>query len=430
MPTLTMPQLGESVTEGTILQWLKEPGDQVGLDEPIVEVETEKVTVEIPSPFAGTLSAVLVAAGETVDVGTALAEIGESGAASTAAENAAASKPPDAIPTPTPTAAPAAATPPATPSADRADRNARRFSPAVMRLADEHGIDPSTLTGSGAGGRVTRKDVLAFVAGEPPAAARDAAPTPETTPAPAAPAAAAASSGAAQFDEVVTFSPIRRRIAANMVKSKQTAPHAWLVMEADVTEMVRLRARARDEFRRREGADLTYLSFVARAVCQALHAFPIVNATWSGEELIQRHAVNLGVAVDAEEGLIVPVVRDADHLTVGALATSIADVAARARTRKLKLDEVQGGTFTIDNTGVFGTVMSAPIINYPQVAILTTEAVIKRPIVLDNDAIAVRSMMNICLSFDHRAMDGSTAAGFAVHVRDALAAVGPDTSLY
>ena len=426
MPTLTMPQLGESVTEGTILQWLKEPGDRVGLDEPIVEVETEKVTVEIPSPFAGTLSAVLVAAGETVDVGTALAEIGEGGAAPAAAESATASQPPDAIPAPPPAAAPAAATA----SADRADRNTRRYSPAVMRLADEHGIDPSTVTGSGAGGRVTRKDVLAFVAGEPPAAARVAAPTPETTPTPTAPSPAAATTGAAQFDEVVTFSPIRRRIAANMVKSKQTAPHAWLVMEADVTEMVRLRARARDEFRRREGSDLTYLSVVARAVCQALHAFPIVNATWSGEELVQRHAVNLGVAVDAEEGLIVPVVRDADHLTVGALATSIADVAARARSRKLKLDEVQGGTFTIDNTGVFGTVMSAPIINYPQVAILTTEAVIKRPIVLENDAIAVRSMMNICLSFDHRAMDGSTAAGFAAHVRDALAAVGPDTSLY
>ena len=241
-------------------------------------------------------------------------------------------------------------------------------------------------------------------------------------------APSAFSGTATEFDKVVEFSPIRRRIAANMVQSKRTAPHAWLVMEADVTEMVRLTGPARrTNFRRREGADLTYLAFVSRAVCQALHAFPMVNATWSGEELIQRHAVNLGVAVDAEEGLIVPIVRDADHLTVAALATSIADVAARARTRKLKLDEVQGGTFTIDNTGVFGTVMSAPIINYPQVAILTTEAVIKRPIVVDNDAIAVRSMMNICLSFDHRAMDGSTAAGFAAHVRDALAAVGPDT---
>ncbi len=424
MPILTMPQLGESVTEGTILQWLKEPGDQVGLDEPIVEVETEKVTVEIPSPFAGTLAAVLVAAGETVDVGTALAEIGESGAApvpAAAAESAPANGSSDATAAPARSAAPAAATPAAGP----ADQAKRRYSPAVMRLADEHGIDPSTLTGTGAGGRVTRKDVQAAVAGEKPAIPGSTPPTSATPPTPAV-----TTGTAAAFDEVVTFSPIRRRIAANMVQSKRTAPHAWLVMETDVTEMVRLRARAREDFRRREGADLTYLAFVARAVCQALHAFPIVNATWSGEELIQRHAVNLGVAVDAEEGLIVPVVRDADHLTVGALATSIADVAARARSRKLKLDEVQGGTFTIDNTGVFGTVMSAPIINYPQVAILTTEAVMKRPIVLDNDAIAVRSMMNICLSFDHRAMDGSTAAGFAAHVRDGLAAVGPDTSLY
>jgi 2-oxoisovalerate dehydrogenase E2 component (dihydrolipoyl transacylase) len=293
-----------------------------------------------------------------------------------------------------------------------------------MRLADEHGIDPSTLTGSGAGGRVTRKDVLAVVAGERSAAPRATEP-PTAAPAPPAPGTAAA-----EFDAAVEFSPIRRRIAANMVQSKRTAPHAWLVMEADVTEMVRLRARAKDDFQRQEGADLTYLAFVARAVCQALHAFPIVNATWSGDELILRHAVNLGVAVDADEGLIVPVVRDADHLTVGALATSIADVAARARGRKLKLDEVQGGTFTVDNTGVFGTVASAPIINYPQVAILTTEAVIKRPVVLENDAIAVRSMMNLCLSFDHRAMDGSTAARFTAQVRDALEAVGPDTSIY
>ncbi len=201
-------------------------------------------------------------------------------------------------------------------------------------------------------------------------------------------------------------------------------------MEADVTDLVRLRARAKDAFQRQEGAELTYLAFVARAVCRALHAYPIVNATWSGEQLVQRHAVNLGIAVDADDGLIVPVIPDADHRTVAALATSIADVAARARARKLRLEEVQGGTFTVDNTGIFGTVASAPIINYPQVAILTTEAVIKRPIVLENDAIAVRSMMNLCLSFDHRAMDGSTAAQFTAHVRDALQAMGAETPIF
>jgi len=416
MPTLTMPQLGESVTEGTILQWLKQPGERVALDEPIVEVETEKVTVEIPSPYAGTLLTLLVGAGETVDVGTALAEIGAAGEEPTKSEENAAPKE-DRAPAPVTASRP-------TPSTESLGRGKRRFSPAVMRLADEHGIDPSTLTGSGAGGRVTRRDVMAAVSDDRPFAPSAVAPP---TPVPTSPAPVGV---AAELDAVVEFSPIRRRIAANMVQSKRTAPHAWLMMEADVTEMVRLRARAKDDFRRQEGADLTYLAFVARAVCQALHAYPIVNATWSGEELIQRHAVNLGVAVDAEEGLIGPVVRDADHLTVGALATSIADVAARARGRKLKLDEVQGGTFTVDNTGVFGTLASAPIINYPQVAILTTEAVIKRPVVLEQDAIAVRSMMNLCLSFDHRAMDGSTAARFTAHVRDALEAVGPDTSIY
>ena len=408
MATLTMPQLGESVTEGTIIKWLKQPGDAVALDEPLVEVETEKVDVEIPSPYAGTLGAVLVPEGETVPVGTPLAEI--DGAAPPVRPDL--SFPPGKEPAAGPSATAGSGriegrTPP-TPT-----RPGRRFSPAVARLAAEHGIDPATLTGSGAAGRVTRKDVLAAVQ-QLPARPEPSRRVEETT---------------VEADTVVAFTPTRRRIAQHMLESVRSAPHAWLLMEADVTELVRLRRRHKDDFRRRQGADLSYLAFAAQAAAQALRDFPILNATWAGDDLVQRGAVNLGVAVDTEAGLLVPVIKHADRLNVAALAVAIADLAERARHKRLRLDDVQGGTFTIDNTGSFGAVASAPIINSPQVAILTTEAIVKRPRVLEHDAIAVRSMMNLCLSFDHRALDGATAAAFVARVRDVLEAVGPDTPI-
>ncbi len=453
MATLTMPQLGESVTEGTILQWLKQPGDAVALDEPLVEIETEKVTVEIPSPFAGVVEALLVAEGETVEVGTPLAEITSAGAVAVPSKGAPSAPGPSkvapsaaaAVPTRAPAAAPAAAPAVAAVAAGVAEERApvaeavsgdgagtyakRRYSPAVARLAAERGIDPGALSGTGRGGRVTRKDVIAAVASPAAAPAAVAATAAVGTPVTASPADVPGTALGAE-DSVIELTPIRRRIAQNMVRSKFTAPHAWLVMETDVTEMVRLRSKLREEFRASEGADLTYMAFAAKAICRALHAYPSVNASWDGEQLIQRHQVNLGVAVDTEDGLIVPVIHDADRMNVAALAVAIADVAARARRRRLTLNEVQGGTFTLDNTGIFGTVASAPIINYPQVAILTTEAVVKRPVVVQGDAIAVRSMMNICLSFDHRAMDGSTAAGFTAHVRDGLQSFDAESSVY
>ena len=373
MATLTMPQLGESVTEGTILRWLVAPGATVALDQPLVEVETEKVTVEIPSPFEGTLSAVLVDAGETVPVGTPLAEFQAPG---------------ETAPSPAvPVDAPAAG-----------DGPKRRHSPAVTRLAAEHGIDLRGLTGSGAGGRVTRQDVLAAVA------AREDAPPAETQ----------------HGDTVVSLSPTRRRIAEHMLESVRSAPHAWLLVECDASALVERRAADREAFRARAGVDLSYLPYIAHAVCRALAESPDLNATWSDGALVRRGAVNLGIAVDAPQGLIVPSVKDAGRLTVGELARAIADLTDRARDRKLSLDDVRDGSFTLDNTGVFGTTATAPIINTPQVAILTTEAIIRRPVAGPDDGVVVRPMMNLCLSFDHRAMDGSTAARFTTRVRDLL----------
>ena len=379
MATLTMPQLGESVTEGTVLRWLVAPGATVALDDPIVEIETEKVTVEIPSPFEGTLAAVLVPEGETVPVGTPLAEFRAQG---------------EPVTPPTPAAAPG-------------DAPKRRHSPAVTRLAAEHGIDPGGITGSGAGGRVTRQDVLAAVA-----ARQEAAPPPPTD----------------DGDTVVTLSPTRRRIAQHMLESVRDAPHAWLLVECDASALVARRAADRAAFQDREGFDLSYLPYIAHAVCRALGDYPDLNATWSGDALVQHGRVNLGIAVDAPQGLVVPSVKDAGRLSVGELARAIADLAERARSRALTLDDVRGGSFTLDNTGVFGTTATAPIINTPQVAILTTEAIIKRPVAGDDDVIAVRPMMNLCLSFDHRAMDGSTAARFTTRVRDLLQSLGDDAA--
>ena len=443
MAILTMPQLGESVTEGTILRWLVAPGGAIALDDPIVEVETEKVTVEIPSPFAGTLTSVLVPEGETVPVGASLAEIDAIGqpalgaqAAPTAAPAVAPTREPAPAPVAAPSAPPPAPAPGATPSADqrppdKPPPDKRRYSPAVTRLATEHGIDLASLSGSGARSRVTRKDVLAAVssrAAQPtpaPGAAQAAGPVPSAPPRPP---------DTATNDHVVVLSPTRRRIAQHMLESKRNAPHAWILVECDASALVARRAADRDAFKTREGLDLTYLPYIARAVCRALRDFPDLNATWSRDgHLIQRGSVNLGVAVDAPEGLIVPSVKDADRLTVGGLARAVADLAQRARTRKLTLDEVQGGTFTLDNTGVFGTTATAPIINTPQVAILTMEAIIKRPVVVPSaaggaDAIAIRPMMNLCLSFDHRAMDGSIAGRFTTRVRDLLQALDDDSA--
>ncbi len=412
---IKMPQLGESVTEGTVDKWLKREGDFVKRDEPLVEVVTDKVNAEIPSPFEGKLVKIAVSEGETVRVGAVIAQI-ETGAAVAAAPSAPAKEQDTGVahtevpaepaggkaPTPTATAPP--------PPAEAADGDRARLSPAVRKLAAEHGIDPSTLRGSGMGGRVTRDDILGAVAGGH-ATAGPQAPAKPSTPAPAR--------ADGKREELVKLSVMRKSIAEHMVRSLATSPHAWTLQEVDVTALVRYREAEKGSFKSRHGAALTYLPFVAQIVSGALREFPWLNSSWTDEGVVLKHYVNLGVAVAIPDGLIVPVAKDADKLGFTDLVRVLNDLVERARNKQLKPDDVQGGTFTLNNTGATGSVASQPIINQPQAAILTTESIIKRPVVID-DAIAIRHMMNMCLSFDHRIIDGMMAGQFLNTVKKRL----------
>ena len=409
---IKMPQLGESVTEGTVDKWLKHEGDFVKRDEPLVEVVTDKVNAEIPSPFEGKLVKISAGEGETVRVG---AVIGQS---ETATAGASSGTP---APAPSPAAhsevpaspaagpAPAAAPAPAAPGAADGGGESGRLSPAVRKLAAEHGIDPSSIRGSGMGGRVTRDDVLAAVGSR------------EAPAAPAAPPAAVPSPARVDGarEELVKLSVMRRSIAEHMVRSLATSPHAWTLQEVDVTKLVRYRESEKETFKGRHGVALTYLPFVAQVVCEAIKQYPWLNSSWSDEGVILKRYINLGIAVSIPDGLIVPVLKDADRLGFTDMVRTINDLVERARTKKLKPEDVQGGTFTLNNTGATGSVASMPIINQPQAAILTTEAIVKRPVVI-NDAIAVRHLMNVCLSFDHRVIDGMMAGQFLGSVKKQL----------
>ncbi|HYM66096.1 MAG TPA: dihydrolipoamide acetyltransferase family protein, partial [Patescibacteria group bacterium] len=391
---IKMPQLGESVTEGTVDKWLKREGDLVMRDEPLVEVVTDKVNAEIPSPFEGRLVSIAAREGETVRVGAVIAQIELPGTTSAAPSQA----------TPGAAAAPAAASQAAPPQAPAApggmpaqapgSEDGRRFSPAVRKLAAEHGLDPGTLQGSGLGGRVTRDDVLAAVgrqASTPPAAIATppaAAATPversvATTPAPTR------IDGARE--ELVKLSIMRRSIAEHMVRSLATSPHAWTLQEVDVSNLVRYREAEKDSFKARHGVALTYLPFAVQIVCDAIKQFPWLNSTWTDEGVVLKRYVNMGLAVSVPDGLIVPVLKDADKLGFTDLVRALSDLVDRARNKQLKPDDVQGGTFTLNNTGATGSIASQPIINQPQAAILTTEAIVKRAVVI-GDAIAVRDM--------------------------------------
>ncbi|HEY2596908.1 MAG TPA: dihydrolipoamide acetyltransferase family protein [Candidatus Dormibacteraeota bacterium] len=417
---IKMPQLGESVTEGTVEKWLKSEGDFVKRDEPIVEVVTDKVNAEIPSPFEGKLVKISVIEGETVQVGAVIAQIetGSAGASTAAtpasAKESAAPHPevPAAPAAPSAAPAPVAAKPAAPPSGNGDGNNERaRLSPAVRKLAAEHGIDATAIRGSGMGGRVTRDDVLAAVdtkSGAP--AARPAAPV---QPAQRAPRVDGAR------EEVVKLSAMRKAIAEHMVRSLATSPHAWTLQEVDVTNLVRYRDGEKEGFRARHGMPLTYLPFVVQIVCDAIKQYPWLNSTWGDEGVVLKHYINMGIAVSIPDGLIVPVLKDADQLGFTELVRSLNDLVDRARNKQLKPDDVQGGTFTLNNTGSTGSVASQPIINQPQAAILTTEAIVKRPVVI-GDGIAVRHMMNICLSFDHRIIDGMMAGQFLSTIKKRL----------
>lgn len=416
MATVTMPQLGESVTEGTILEWFKQPGDAVKLDDALCEIETEKVTAELPSEFEGIMGEILVPQGETVEVDTPLCVV-ETVTPATAPEPAAAAA----------RAEPVAVTrmtddgqaPVMTPHRAPGPRK-RLYSPVVMQLAQEYGVDLTKIDGSGIGGRVTRKDVQASIAAEAlPKTPKPAEPA-LVTPPEALPAEAPDD---ADYT-VVRLSPTRKSIGAAMSRSNREAPQAWTMVEVDATGLVRLRNEEKEHYRERLGLEITLLPYFTLAVARSLSDHPELNARWDGDELRRYRPLNLGIAVATEHGLIVPVIHDAASLSLLGIARHINDLAERARTRKLRIEDIEGGSFTVNNTGAFGSITSKPLVNYPQVAIVSMERVVKRPVVVEGDAIAVRSMLNVCLSFDHRALDGDEAGAFLASMKQQLEAFG------
>jgi 2-oxoisovalerate dehydrogenase E2 component (dihydrolipoyl transacylase) len=424
--TLTMPEVGETVTEGTIERWLKQPGEKINKYDPIVEINTDKVNVELPCPVSGTVTELLVKEGDTVPVGAALAVIEE-----VAGETPAEVAPPRPTEEPVASGTAAAKAPPAPAAAPaRRDGNGRtpgeraRATPRVRKLASELGVELAGITGSGPNGRIVEDDVRAAASG---GGARAGAAVEASAAPPAAAPRPAAAPGA--DEESVALTGVRKTIAQRMAASAFGAPHAWLVVEADVTGLVQLRREEKEAFRQRHGVDLTYLPFMAHAVCQALREHPYLNASWAEDKIILKKRINLGIAVATEKGLFVPVVPDADRLSVTGLALAMTDLGERARANKLQLDDVQGGTFTLDNTGAFGAIISMPIINQGQSAIITMEAITKQPRVVGEDAIAVRSVVAACLSFDHRVMDGHQAGYFLQDVKKRLEAIGPETGL-
>jgi 2-oxoglutarate dehydrogenase E2 component (dihydrolipoamide succinyltransferase) len=418
-----MPQMGESIAEGTITRWIKKVGDAVERDEPIFEISTDKVDAEIPAPSAGVLAEIKVAEGETVEVDTVVAVLetdaaaaAEAAPAEAPAAEAPAAETPAAEAEPEP-AAPAPASAPAAPAAPVAapagaevvsleELRRTRSSPVVRKIAAEHRIDIRQVQGSGIQGRVTKKDILAFVEAGGAAAAPAAAPP--------APAAYVGVPGKRE-----TMSVMRQKIAEHMIVSRRTSAHVTTVFEVDLDNVAKQRAEKGAEFQARNGVKLTYTPIIAAAAVESLRDFPVVNASMDGNEVVYHQHVNLGVAVALEWGLIVPVVKGADEKNLVGLARSITDVAERARTKKLQPDEVQGGTFTITNPGIYGGLFGTPIINQPQVAILGVGGIEKRPVVI-NDAIAIHTMCYLALSFDHRLIDGAVADQFMANLKQRL----------
>ena len=458
MAKVTMPQLGESVAEGTIGRWLKQPGDSVAKYEPLVEVITDKVNAEVPSPFAGILREILAEEGATVpnNAEIAIIETDEEAGGSSVAESAAAPDPVPVVPvaesapvqsTPVPADATQAATATPIPALSAApapavhDPNAR-MTPAVRRLLREHRLEAAQVAGTGGGGRITREDVLAHVEAARTGAAPAVAPvTPAVapvTPGAATPGAATTSAGSTIVfppgaDEVlVPMTQMRKGIAAQMTRAL-AAPHAYVQMEIDASRLVRLRESMKKAYQAKEGVGISYVPFVVKAAAEALKRNPTFNAHWTDQGLLAKRRITIGVAVAVDDGLIVPVIRDADQLSIHGLNLAIADVANRARANKLRLDDFGGGTFTVDNTGYLGTNLVMPILNVPEVGIVTMEAITKRAVVVsgeDGDVIAIRPIMNMVLGLDHRANDGAGGAAFLRDIKDWLESVGPETSVY
>jgi pyruvate dehydrogenase E2 component (dihydrolipoamide acetyltransferase) len=420
-----MPQMGESIAEGTITKWLKQVGDPIERDEPLFEISTDKVDAEIPSPAAGILQEIIVREGETVAINTVVARIGESAVTSAAPHPPA--KEPDAVQAApagkhSPAAPPKPAPPqsaPVTPNGRndeemRAKRRETKSSPLVRKIADEHKIDISQISGTGAGSRVTKKDILAYIeSGARPV------PAPETLEKP--PAMALPEQKIFPEDSRIMREPMsvmRKRIAEHMLHSKRTSVHVTTVFEVDMSNVFNKRAALKEEYAK-EGVKLTFLPFIIESVIKGLKAFPVMNASIKGETIIYKKDINIGIAVALDWGLIVPVIKHADNMSLLGLSKTISDLADRARSKRLNPEEVQNGTFTITNPGVFGSVIGTPIISQPQVAILDVGGITKRPVVI-NDAIAIRPMVYLSLSFDHRLIDGAVADQFLAFVKKEL----------
>jgi len=443
MIDVVMPQMGESIVEGTLTKWLKKAGEHVERDEPLFEISTDKVDTEIPSPAAGVLKDVLVEEGKTVAISTVVGRIDEG-----AGNGAAAAAPVDAKPAATPAPAPPAETPKAAepvqqrgpqlvqPSAPQPETSEAQpaqpapeteppsgpLSPLVKKMAREYGIDLRQVKGTGAGGRISKQDLDAYMSAQGARTMEQVhAPTAPAPPSPSAPAPAAPAIPRAEAPRtrMEPMSTMRQKIAEHMVMSKRTSAHVTTVHKTDMTKIAKLRDRHKGEFQQRYGFSLTYLPFVIAATVEAIHDYPIVNASIEGSNIIYHNEINIGIAVALENGLIVPVIRNADEKNVTGLQRAVVDLAIRARSRQLKPDEVQGGTFSITNFGSFGSVFATPVINQPQVAILGVGAVEKTPVVID-DAIAIRSVAYLALTFDHRLIDGALADQFTGKVKSIL----------
>jgi 2-oxoglutarate dehydrogenase complex dihydrolipoamide succinyltransferase (E2) component len=431
MPTpVKMPRLGESVAEGTIGGWLKKEGDWVERDESLAEIITDKINAELPSPVEGRLVKILVQADETVPVGTDIALI-----EAEASEGAA----------PEPAAAPAPAAPAASGNGARSEpvhkyeEERQRISPLARRLAREHDLDLSVIPGTGAGGRVRKEDILAYIAQRPPtpvAAPTTPPPVPAPQPVAAAPAPVVAQAPVAPYvpgedEEVITPGRMRLAIAEHMVRSKRTSPHATAIVEVDMTNIAKWLEKNKDEFKKRNGYSISFVPFVIKAVCEGIRQFPLLNSTWTPDDkIVIKKRINMGLAVATDAGLVVPTIYDADQYTLAGLSRQIATLAQKARANKLTLQDMQNSTFVVNNTGTFGTIISVPIINQPHAGILAMNAVVKRPVVIEDDAIAVRSMMYLCLSFDHRILDGADSGGFLKAVREKLESYGREIDVY
>lgn len=431
---IKMPQLGESVTEGTISKWLVSVGDKVNKYDPLAEVMTDKVNAEVPSSFSGTIKELIAGEGDTLAVGEIICTIEieggaaeETPAADTAASNSAS--------LPSASAAPA-------PAAEEGSK--ARYSPAVLKLAQENNIDLSLVKGTGAGGRITRKDLKQIIeSGNIPQAAsqkEEVKETAQTLPAasqteaqapsaaPSQPAASAPSVPVAPGDIEIPVTGVRKAIAANMLRSKHEAPHAWTMVEVDVTNLVEYRNGLKDDFKKKEGFNLTFFAFFVKAVAQALKEFPEINSMWAGDKIIQKKDINISIAVATDDALFVPVIKNADEKTIKGIGREINELAQKVRAGKLRSEDMQGGTLTVNNTGSFGSVQSMGIINYPQAAILQVESIVKRPVVMNNGMIAVRDMVNLCLSLDHRVLDGLVCGRFLARVKEILENTSKETT--